>query len=80
MPGKRDNIVGKSADNVAKGTKTLKTPEKNKNNESILKKALSKPIFQERDYKKLDSGNKARADKLLKEIYELKMKLDELLQ
>ena len=55
-------------------------PEKNKNNESILKKALSKPIFQERDYKKLDSGNKARADKLLKEIYELKMKLDELLQ
>lgn len=55
-------------------------PEKNKNNESILKKALSKPIFQERDYKKLDSGNKARADKLLKEIYELKMKLGELLQ
>lgn len=55
-------------------------PQKNKNNESILKKALSKPLFQERDYKKLDSGNKARADKLLKEMYEIKMKLDELLQ
>ena len=51
-----------------------------KNNDSFVKKALSKSSFQEKDYKKLDSGNKARADKILKEINDLKIQLEELIQ
>ena len=51
-----------------------------KNNDSFVKKALSKSSFQEKDYKKLDSGNKARADKILKEIHDLKIQLEELIQ
>ena len=51
-----------------------------KNNDSFVKKALSKSSFQEKDYKKLDSGNKARADKILKEINVLKIQLEELIQ
>lgn len=47
--------------------------------ETIINKALSKPLFKEKNYKKLDSGNKARADKILKEIYDLKVQLDELI-
>ena len=51
-----------------------------KNNDSFVKKALSKSSFQEKDYKKLDSGNKSRADKILKEIHDLKIQLEELIQ
>ena len=51
-----------------------------KNNDSSVKRALSKSSFQEKDYKKLDSGNKARADKILKEINDLKIQLEELIQ
>lgn len=56
------------------------TQSEPKNNDSFVKKALSKSSFQEKDYKKLDSGNKARADKILKEIYDLKIQLEELIQ
>lgn len=50
-----------------------------KEKDSLIKKALSKSSFQEKDYKKLDSGNKARADKILKEICDLKTQLEELI-
>ncbi len=56
------------------------TQSEPKNNDSFVKKALSKSSFQEKDYKKLDSGNKARADKILKEINDLKIQLEELIQ
>ncbi len=56
------------------------TQSEPKNNDSFVKKALSKSSFQEKDYKKLDSGNKARADKILKEIHDLKIQLEELIQ
>lgn len=55
------------------------TQSEPKNNDSFVKKALSKSSFQEKDYKKLDSGNKARADKILKEIHDLKIQLEELI-
>lgn len=54
---------------------TSNTP---KENNSLIKKALKKSSFQEKNYKKLDSGNRARADKILKEIYDLKIQLEEL--
>ena len=50
-----------------------------KEKDSLIKKALSKSSFQEKDYKKLDSGNKARADKILKEMCDLKTQLEELI-
>lgn len=53
-------------------------PVKTKSFQSIIKSALSKPNFKEKDYKRLDSGNKARADKILKDIIDLKTQLDEL--
>lgn len=56
------------------------TQSEPKNNDSFVKKALSKSSFQEKDYKKLDSENKARADKILKEINDLKIQLEELIQ
>ena len=56
------------------------TQSEPKNNDSFVKKTLSKSLFQEKDYKKLDSGNKARADKILKEIHDLKIQLEELIQ
>lgn len=56
------------------------TQSEPKNNDSFVKKALSKSSFQEKDYKKLDSGNKSRADKILKEIHDLKIQLEELIQ
>ena len=51
-------------------------PQKQIHSNSIIKYALTKTKFSEKDYKKLDSGKRARADKILKELYELKKELD----
>ena len=51
-------------------------PQKQIHSTSIIKYALTKTKFSEKDYKKLDSGKRARADKILKELYDLKKELD----
>ena len=51
-------------------------PQKELQSTSVIKYALTKTKFSEKDYKKLDSGKRARADKILKELYELKKELD----